>query len=274
MAEKDIISKQLIKHITSDVAIYLLGLPIQQEQIELLETEHQRIEQRRADVIAHISGMEEHPDGFILHIEIQNDNSTKMAARMLRYNSDIRLCWPDTPIRQYVIYIGSKRLTMKNGIEEHNHSYHYTIIDMHEINCNDLIQLDNPDALVLAILCDFDGKPEQDVVHYIIKRLDELLRHRPETFREYMGMVEVLSGNRNLKEKIREAEKMLSQVKLEDLPSYEIGMEQGLEQGLEQKERDIVLESYRAGINTKMIARITQLDEQRVKAILEEENLH
>jgi len=47
-------------------------------------------------------------------------------------------------------------------------------------------------------------------------------------------MLEVLSENRDLKDYIKEAEAMLTQVDVEKLPSYELGLEQGLERGMEQ----------------------------------------
>jgi len=44
---------------------------------------------------------------------------------------------------------------------------------------------------------------------------------------KYMLILETLSTNRDLKEKIKEAEEMLRDIKYEDLPSYEIGLERG-----------------------------------------------
>lgn len=44
-------------------------------------------------------------------------------------------------------------------------------------------------------------------------------------------MLETLSKNRNIANIIKEIETMLSTVKIEDLPSYELGMERGIERG-------------------------------------------
>ena len=49
-------------------------------------------------------------------------------------------------------------------------------------------------------------------------------------------MLEALSTNRNLKDKIKEEEKMLS-VRWDELPSYEIGYEKGIEKGIEKVEK-------------------------------------
>ena len=53
-------------------------------------------------------------------------------------------------------------------------------------------------------------------------------------FRECLSMMEILSSNRGLQQILKEEEKMLSQVKQSELPSYQIGLEQGIEQGLEK----------------------------------------
>jgi len=67
MGEKDIISKQIVRHLAVDLATYLLKLDIGADSLELLETERQRVEDRRADLVARVR-----PRGsdelFILHI--------------------------------------------------------------------------------------------------------------------------------------------------------------------------------------------------------------
>ena len=141
MPKKDIVSKQVIKHLTVDLAHYLLGLDIDPDRIELLPTEQQRIEDRRADLVARVvdraTGRE-----FILHIEIQNDNQAEMPLRMLRYYTDIRLSYPKHELRQFLVYIGKSPLTMAAGIDEPGHQYHYQLIDMHNIDCEALLAQD------------------------------------------------------------------------------------------------------------------------------------
>ena len=70
MGQKDIISKQIFKRILIDVATYIFKLQL--ETVELIETEQQRIEDRRADLVARV--IDNEANNFILHIEIQNNN--------------------------------------------------------------------------------------------------------------------------------------------------------------------------------------------------------
>jgi len=153
---------------------------------------------------------------------------------MLRYRAEIGRAQPQQDIRQHLIYIGKALLTMPDGIQQTGLDYRYRIIDMHTVDCQALLSQDNPDALVLAILCDFKGRPEREVVHYILQRLHQLTAENESRFREYMRMLEVLSTNRALEQLIEEEEKMLSQVDQTRLPSYRIGMQQGMQQGMLQ----------------------------------------
>lgn len=87
MTAKDIISRDTLKRLTTDLAQHLLG--IDGEAVELLETQNQRVEDRRADLVAQMrasSGEE-----FLLHVEIANNNRADMPLRMPRYYTDIRL---------------------------------------------------------------------------------------------------------------------------------------------------------------------------------------
>jgi len=109
-----------------------------------------------------------------------------------------------------LIYTGKARLTMPDGIDEPGFRYRYRILDMRQIDCEALLQQDTPDALALAILCDFKNRPAKDVVHYIVKRLKTLLKDDESGFRRYINMLEILSENRELQETTKKVEKMLT----------------------------------------------------------------
>jgi len=227
--KKDISSKETIKAITEEIGRYILHLEI--SDIEFVDKELQRVEKREADIVAlcKINGIES-----ILHLEIQNNNDLAMHKRMLRYYTDIIIRYDDIPIHQYLIYIGKAKLSMKNELLEKNLHFRYNLIDMHDIDCEEFLKMDTPDALVLSILCDFKGKDELELLLYITKRLEELTKDDEHRLGKYMLILETLSTNRDLKDKLKEAEEMLREIKMEDLPSYEIGMERGLSKGISQ----------------------------------------
>jgi len=150
---------------------------------------------------------------------------------MLRYYTDIALSYPGLPIRQAVIYIGKSALNMPVGKKDIGLDYQYNLIDMHTIDYQELLKQDSPDAIVLAILCDFKKDSDNEAVTNIVQLLHDKLQGHPKKFREYMYMLEVLSENRYLKTVIKEVETVITNVKVEDLPSYELGMEKGMKKG-------------------------------------------
>ncbi len=226
--KKDIVAKEIINTITKDIAKYILKLDI--DDIELIDKEVQRVERREADIVAKckIDSKE-----AILHIEIQNNNDKTMPYRMIRYYIDIFQRYNFLPLYQFVIYIGKEKLNMKDSINTHRLNYSYSLIDMKKIDCEELLKIDLPDALVLAILCDFKNKKELDIITYIIKRLRELVNDNEDRLGKYMIILETLSQNRDLKDKIKEVENMLRDIDITKLPSYELGIEKGIKDGLE-----------------------------------------
>jgi predicted transposase YdaD len=236
VTRKDVISKEVIRHLAADMANVLLELDIDPASLELMETEQQRVEDRRADLVARVRPR----DGgaaYVLHIEIQNNNDATMAWRMLRYLTDIRLRYPKEQVRQHLVYIGRARVNMATSLEEADISYRYHLLNMASVDCAALLSRDSPDALALALLCDFGDRDPQTVVNGIFLRLRDLCGDNSRRLREYIDMIEVLSENRDLQPFIREAENMLTQVDVTRLPSYELGMKKGREEGLEDGAR-------------------------------------
>nr|VFK41055.1 MAG: Predicted transposase YdaD [Candidatus Kentron sp. SD]VFK46814.1 MAG: Predicted transposase YdaD [Candidatus Kentron sp. SD] len=229
MADKDIVSKKIIGKLAAHLAIHLLDLPIDPDFQEAMGTEHQRIEDRRADLVVKLRD----PDGepFLLHIEIQNNNDDRMPARMMRYLTDVLLAYPGLPVRQYLIYIGAEKLNMSGGFEGPDFHYRYGLVDMRALGCEYLVKKDTPEALVLSILCDFGDRDPQEVVDYIYTRLQELLGDNLKRLRECIDMLHILSANRDLDKQIEETEKMLTRIDMTRIPSYRIGMEKGMERG-------------------------------------------
>jgi hypothetical protein len=195
--KKDITTKDTIKTITQDIAKYILELEV--SDIEFVDKELQRIEKREADIVAHckVNGTQ-----AILHLEIQNDNDMTMHRRMLRYYNDIKMRFESLPLHQYVVYIGKPSLKMSEKIVEDNLKFRYNIIDMHTIDCEKFLSMDSPDALVLAILCDFKEKNEKDIIAYIITRLRQLTKNNSHRLGKYMLILEELSTNRDLEDTI------------------------------------------------------------------------
>jgi len=248
MGQKDVISKSILKKIFIDVATYLFGLKL--HNVELIETEQQRIEERRADLVARVQ--DENGKSFIIHLEIQNQNQTIMPIRMLRYLTDIKLNHPNEEVFQYLLYIGKDTLNMAGGIKSVQLNYQYAVIDMHSIDYQHFINQNTPDAIVMAILCDFKGVPEKEIINKLLRKLVELTKDNSKEQSEYFSMLEILATNRNINIDIQQEIEMLN-LEIEQLPSYKIGEKRGEERG---EKRGEILGKKKSSINIakKMIA--------------------
>ena len=263
--KKDLISKDIIKELLKDIAKYFLNLDIG-ENITFLDKELSRIEKREADIVANIN------NEYILHLEIQNANDKTMHRRMLRYYTDI-LEITDLPIKQYLIYIGKNKPNFKLEINRDLINYKYNFIDIKNIDCEVLLNQNSPDALVLAILCDFKDKNPKKIVEFIIQKLAEYSKDDSNKFRKYTMMLEILSTNRDLLEEVKEAE-MLRNVTYQDLPSYYIGWDEGkLEgklEGQKEERQKAIKVLYSFGIDIDTIASKFEINKKEVLEYLKD----
>ena len=259
MGHKDVISKQIFKRILIDVATYIFKLEL--ESVELIETEQQRIEDRRADLTARVR--DSAGKSFILHIEIQNNNQKDMPDRMLRYLTDIRLNYPGEDVFQYLLYIGKAALTMPAGIQSAHLIYSYSLIDMHEMDYHFFINENSPDAIVMALLCDIKDMDINVVIREIFTKLTAMMKNDDKKLREYISMLEILASNRDMNINIQEAFKML-QIEIEKLPSFMMGQENGMEKGMAmgEKKRALLIAKnlIKDDFPLEKIAQITGLD--------------
>ncbi len=102
-----------------------------------------------------------------------------------------------------------------------------------EIQCERLLYNDNPSAVALSILCDFEGKDKQMVVNTILKRIRELTKNNNSEYKNYLEKVTILSTNRDLEENVKQGAKMLT-VDIEKIPFYQDGLKDGIREGIRE----------------------------------------
>jgi hypothetical protein len=259
MGQKDIISKQIFKRILMDVATYIFKLQL--ETVELIETEQQRIEDRRADLVARVKDSD--GKAFILHIEIQNQNQKDMPDRMLRYLTDIRLNYPGEMVFQYLLYIGKAALAMPDRIQTAQLQYCYMVIDMHDLDYHFFINQNSPDAIVMALLCDIKEMEMKAVIHEVFIKLMATLQNDSKKLREYLSMVEILASNRNINLDIQQEFEML-QIEIEKLPSFMMGQEKGMKKGMAMGAREralmIAKQLIKRNFSLEEIAQVTGIE--------------
>ena len=235
MQSKDLISKQLIKRLLVDFGNQLFGLNI--AEAELLSSEQPRIEGKRADLVARVKNKQ--GENYILHVEIQNDNRANMPLRMLRYYTDLALAYVGEDIRQYLLYIGKAPLTMSDRISAYKWFYRYGMLDVRTLDCELFLKSNNPDAVVLAILCDPKGQEPRDLVVRIASELRRLHQSRLNELRESFMMLDILASNRDLQDLVKENSEMF--IEVEKLGLYQAAVEKGVEQGVEQGQQEVII---------------------------------
>ena len=264
MADKDLISKKLLKRLLVDFGTQLFKLDI--AEAELLSSEQPRVEGKRADLVARIKDAE--GESYILHVEIQNDNRSDVPLRMLRYYSDIALEHPGEEVVQHLLYIGKAPLTMPDHVRGRNWVYRYEVMDMRSQDSERFLNSGNPDALVLAILCDPKVREPESLVAYIVSELRRLHGAKLDSLRDSLIMLDILASNRDLQNLVKEHSAMF--IDIEKLGLYQLAkekvMEQGIEQGIEKGEQKIVLKLL-AKFPPEQVAELSGVSLTRVKAI-------
>ena len=111
-------------------------------------------------------------------------------------------------------------------------------MDMRRLDGEHFLRSGNPDALVLAILCDIGGEPEPVVTH-IVEELRLLHGDQLDSLRNSLLKLENLARNRNLQNLVKEKSAMI--VNIEELATYQAGVERGQSQGDWQGQQKILL---------------------------------
>lgn len=79
--------------------------------------------------------------------------------------------------------------------------YHYHIIYLHDIDAQQLLDTNSPEAIVLSILCRHSSTNATDTIGDIIHRLTRLVPNR-RSLRKYLQQLEMLANLRNLQPEI------------------------------------------------------------------------
>ena len=186
---------------------------------------------------------------------------------MLRYYTDLALTYPDEDIKQYLLYIGKAALTIPDHIQTSGWRYCYQILDISKHDSEDFLNSANPDALVLAILCDFKGRDPHALVAEITSKLRRLHGSKLDSLRESLVMLDILATNRDLQHLVKETTSAMF-IEIEKLGIYQLAMERGLEQGEQKGLQKAVTALAQRGFSLAEIAHDLELTESEVRRIL------
>jgi len=207
-------------------------------------------------------------DDSIFHLEVQTKNDVNMDIRMLQYYSFIKEKYKDQNISQMVLFLGDNKMSMNNKIEDNFMNYSFLVKDIKEIDCKNLIESDDINDNVLAILC----KIEKFELFW--NKLSLKLLSLPEKRREdYLKKISLLLGLRPvIKKRLKELEMPIVLEVREDDPFYQDGIQKGIQKGIQTGiQKGIytgVKGMYKLGIEKEKIMAVFSLSSSEVDEII------
>ncbi|MGH9839656.1 MAG: hypothetical protein ACREEM_12820 [Blastocatellia bacterium] len=168
---------------------------------------------------------------------MQSGNDGEMDVRMLEYYP---LLWRQfgVPPKQWVLYFGSKPLTMNGRIEHPRLRYSYEIVDFSSLDAKPLLESDSATDNLLALLC--RGGTERRAIKQILRSLARLPKKE---LQDRLTQLLILAGLREAEALvIEEVKKMTLEINVMEnsflrgifLDGEKAGEERGLKRGEER----------------------------------------
>ena len=137
---------------------------------EELPDDIQHTKERKPDVLKKVTDNQENT--FVLQIEFQVKNDDEMVHRMLDYKAMLFRKYL-IPVRQYVIYLGRDKLTMKSSLQTLDLSFKYNLLALNTIDYKIFLNSNQPEEVILSVLANFNKETPENALKHIISRLEE-----------------------------------------------------------------------------------------------------
>ena len=265
MTDHDRILKESIKDTLEPLIRRILAIPVR--DMEQLNTDLPVTDERKPDFLIRVDSTEGESPGrtpFIIHIEFQTANDPIMHYRMLRYRSYLAQTYR-LPVRQFVIFIGESPVRMADSIIDNDLSFRYGIISLQAIDCAPFLDSDNPEEIVLALLC----RPLEGDRRLTIRRILNNLKTKAKgelAFGKYTRQLEILSRLRKAQQTVLEEMKhMAITFDVNEDPLYRDGVSQGVILGLKQSRIETAHKMKEEGLDSAVIAKITGLSPEEIE---------
>jgi uncharacterized protein (DUF2164 family) len=203
--------------------------------------------ERRPDFLKKV--VEQDGTPAIWHGEYQVPDDKKMVFRFLVYCGLFKRNEGNILVRQFVIYLGENPPEMQTEITDPDLFFRFSLIPLILIPYEKLMESGKPAEAILAMLCDLQGKPPeqvlQKVVQAIVQNSDSDLEKQ-----KHLQQLQIMGQLRNfveIIENVMESESLKEYVSIEKTYFYKKGMEaattaaEAKYQKLEQERKDIEL---------------------------------
>jgi len=234
MKKEQFIYDRSLREIFQNIPKKLITILTGQEIKEILDVSFPKVEERRVDLLAKLE------DDTLFHLEIQSTNDPAMPKRMLKYLSLIYDKYDILPL-QVVLYIADEKLTIKNSIAGENIKYSYIVKNIKDIDCVELLESDNINDNILALLCNI--KNFDKILSKLKEKLSKLDPKQREDYLRKVFYLLRLRPNLNeffIQNQKKESPMPFTLVKEKD-PWYKDGIEKGIEKGKEKAQIETAL---------------------------------
>lgn len=137
---------------------------------EELPDDVQHTKERKPDVLKKITDRE--GNTYVLQIEFQVANEPEMVYRMAEYYIMLERKY-QLPIRQFVVFLGSKTPQMVTRLDRLNLTFDFPLIAFAGLNYRLFLHSDRPEDVLLSILANFGGDNVETALRQIIQRVEE-----------------------------------------------------------------------------------------------------
>ena len=257
MAEFDKTLRDIIQNIPQKFVSILTG----KKGTKILDNTFPSTKERVADLVLELE------DGSIFHLELQTQNDKNMPFRMLEYYLLLKQRYPNKPIKQMVLYVGDGKPNMPNFLETDKLKFNYELKDIKEIECKELLESDNLEDKILAVLCKV-----KDFEKYIFSLIDELLKLPEKQRADYIRKLLIALNYRpKLKEKLtlimeeRDMPLTITEEMIRNDPFFKKGKE-------ETKKEDVLNLYKKLNLSPEQIADILNVPVDFVEKVIRETN--
>ncbi len=199
VSQYDKIFKENIEAVIPSLMKNILGINV--VFTEEIPDDIQHTKERKPDVLKKIT--DEEGSIFILQIEFQVIDEPDMVYRMAEYYVMLERKYR-LPIRQFVIYLGSKTSKMTTRINSKWMTYQFVLISLRELDYQIFLKSDKPEEIILSILANFKQDDPENALKLIIHRIEETTEG-DFSLKRYFNQLRILAQLRNLQLELKNA---------------------------------------------------------------------
>ncbi|HEX3935551.1 MAG TPA: hypothetical protein VHW43_12780, partial [Puia sp.] len=176
---------------------------------------------------------------FVLHIEFQVKDESKMVFRMAEYFIMLLRRY-GLPIRQYVLYIGTGIPAMKDYIRQRPMNFKYQLISLSSVDYHLLLRSHKPEEKMLAILANLGSEDPGKAVKNIVKQTVASSKGHFDKLR-HIVQLRILAQLRNLANENLEIMDSIAGIFSEKKDIlYRRGEKKGVEKGVAKEKKSLV----------------------------------